>query len=103
MLHCPVATGVKHTMASPGVTHTLRGSLLIKVISKPTPSREDVDSVIALTYSKVLEAPQAQSMTLYLVEGNDIVFKHVHYSPTLWAAASARRPNQGHRRKTSRA
>ena len=72
-------------MAAPSVANTLRRSLLIKVISKPAPSREDVDSVIELTASKVVEALQAQSMTLYLVEGNDIVFKHVYYSPTLWA------------------
>jgi len=77
-------------MASPSVAHTLRRSLLIKVISKPTPSREDVDSVIELTSSKVVEALQAQSMTLYLVEGNDIVFKHIYYSPTLWADDPAR-------------
>ena len=25
-------------------------------------------------------------MTLYLVEGNDITFRHVYYSPTLWAS-----------------
>lgn len=24
-------------------------------------------------------------MTFYLVEGNDIVFKQIYYSPTLWA------------------
>jgi hypothetical protein len=41
--------------------------------------------VIELTASKVVEALQAQSMTLYLVEGNDIAFKQVYYSPTLWA------------------
>ena len=68
---------------------TLRRSLLIKVIAKPQPSREDVNSVIELTASKVVEALQAQSMTLYLVEGNDIVFKHVYYSPTLWRGNSA--------------
>ena len=55
------------------------------MISKPAPSREDVNSVIELTASKVVEALQAQSMTLYLIEGNDIVFKQVYYSPTLWA------------------
>jgi type II secretory ATPase GspE/PulE/Tfp pilus assembly ATPase PilB-like protein len=77
-------------MAPPPVAHTLRRSLLIKVISKPTPSREDVDSVIELTSSKVVEALQAQSMTLYLVEGNDIVFKHIYYSPTLWAGSPGR-------------
>ena len=72
-------------MASANIAGTLRRSLLIKVISKPAPSREDVNSVIELTASKVVEALQAQSMTLYLVEGNDIAFKHVYYSPTLWS------------------
>jgi type IV pilus assembly protein PilB len=72
-------------MASPNIAGTLRRSLLIKVISKPAPSREDVSSVIELTSSKIVEALQAQSMTFYLVEGNDIAFKHVFYSPSLWA------------------
>ncbi len=66
------------------LTGTLRRSLLIKVISKPAPSREDVNTVIELTASKVVESLQAQSMTLYLVEGGEIVFKQVYYSPTLW-------------------
>jgi hypothetical protein len=69
---------------SSNLTGTLRRSLLIKVISKPAPSREDVNSVIELTASKVVESLQAQSMTLYLVEGNEIAFKQVYYSPTLW-------------------
>jgi type II secretory ATPase GspE/PulE/Tfp pilus assembly ATPase PilB-like protein len=72
-------------MASSNIAGTLRRSLLIKVISKPAPSREDVASVIELTASKVVEALQAQSMTFYLVEGNEIAFKQVYYSPTLWA------------------
>lgn len=63
---------------------TLRRSLLLKVISKPAPSREDVSSVIELTAGKVVEALQAQSMTLYLVEGDQIAFRHVYYSPSLW-------------------
>ncbi len=72
-------------MATPNIAGTLRRSLLIKVISKPAPSKEDVSSVIELTASKVVEALQAQSMTFYLVEGNEIAFKQVYYSPTLWA------------------
>jgi len=72
-------------MASTNIAGTLRRSLLIKVISKPTPSREDVASVIELTAAKVVEALQAQSMTFYLVEGNEIAFKQVYYSPSLWA------------------
>ncbi len=66
------------------LTGKLRRSLLIKVISKPAPSREDVSSVIELTASKVVESLQAQSMTFYLVEGGEIAFKQVYYSPTLW-------------------
>ncbi|HYC70660.1 MAG TPA: ATPase, T2SS/T4P/T4SS family [Opitutaceae bacterium] len=72
------------------LTNTLRRSLLIKVISKPAPSREDVNSVIELTASKVVEALQCQSMTFYLVEGGEIAFKHVYYSPTLWGADKAK-------------
>ncbi len=71
-------------MAPPSIASALRRSLLIKIISKPAPSREDVASVIELTASKVVEALKAQSMTLYMLEGNDIVFRHIYYSPTLW-------------------
>ncbi len=76
-------------MATPNITGTLRRSLLIKIISKAAPSREDVNSVIELTASKVVEALQAQSMTFYIVEGNEIAFKNVYYSPTLWAKEPA--------------
>jgi type IV pilus assembly protein PilB len=72
-------------MATPSLANTLRRSLLIKIISKPAPSREDINSVVELTATKVVEALQAQSMTIYIVEGNDITFKNVYYSPTLWA------------------
>jgi len=71
-------------MAASNVAGALRRSLLIKVISKPAPSREDVASVIELTSSKVVEALMAQSMTFYLIEGNDITFKNIYYSPSLW-------------------
>ena len=71
-------------IATQGISGTLRRTLLLKVISKPQPSREDVSSVIELTSSRVVEALHAQSMTLYLIEGKEIAFKHVYYSPTLW-------------------
>ena len=77
-------------MALASLANTLRRSLLIKVISKPAPSREDMASVVELTASKVVEALQAQSMTLYMVEGNDIIFRHVYYSPSLWNGDKAR-------------
>ena len=73
------------SMAAPSIASALRRSLLIKIISKPAPSKEDVASVIELTASKVVEALQAQSMTLYMVEGNDIAFKQIYYSPSLWS------------------
>ncbi|MBI3887113.1 MAG: Flp pilus assembly complex ATPase component TadA [Opitutae bacterium] len=87
----PFALGAKsrapfQQAAQSALTGTLRRSLLIKVISKPAPSKEDVSSVIELTASKVVEALQAQSMTLYLVEGGEIAFKHIYYSPTLWGS-----------------
>ncbi len=78
-------------MANPkGISTQLRKTLLLKVLSKPQPSREDVDSVVELTSSKVVEALHAQSMTFYLVEGNEIAFKHVYYSPTLWSNSPER-------------
>ncbi len=79
-------------MAAPSIASALRRSLLIKIISKPAPSKEDVASVIELTASKVVEALQAQSMTLYLVEGNDIAFKQIYYSPSLWADDPKKEP-----------
>lgn len=39
-------------MAAPNAAGALRRSLLIKVIAKPAPNREDVTSVIELTASK---------------------------------------------------
>ena len=72
-------------MISSNLVGSLRRSLLIKVISKPTPSRADVASVIELAASKIVEALEAQSMTFYLVEGDAIAFRQVYYSPTLWA------------------
>jgi type IV pilus assembly protein PilB len=72
-------------MSSSTLAGPLRRSLLIKVISKPAPSREDVASVIELAAAKLVDALQAQSMTFYLVDGNEIAFKHVYYSPTLSA------------------
>src|SRR5580658_9476027 len=82
---CPSdGIAVPTSMAAPSIASALRRSLLIKIISKPQPSREDVASVIELTASKVVEALQAQSMTLYMVEGNDIAFKQIYYSPSLW-------------------
>lgn len=66
------------------ISSVLRRTLLVKVIAKTSPSREDIASIIELTSSRVVDAIQAQSMTFFLVEGGNIHFKHVYYSPTLW-------------------
>lgn len=50
-------------MASTNIAGTLRRSLLIKVISKPALSKEDVASVIELTASKVSPNSVAVLMT----------------------------------------
>jgi len=77
-------------MPAPALSGQLRRSLLLKILSKPAPSREDLNSVIELTSTKVVEQLQCQSMTLYLVEGDQISFRHVYYSPTLWEKDKAR-------------
>ncbi|HCJ11945.1 MAG TPA: secretion system protein E [Opitutae bacterium] len=74
---------------SPHVSKNLRRSLLLKIITKSTPTKEDVNSIIELTAGKVLDELHAQSMTLYLVDGTDIVFKYVYYSSSLWGENSA--------------
>ena len=68
----------------------LRRSLLLKILSKPAPSREDLSSVIELTATKIVELLQCQSMTVYIVEGEQISFRHVYYSPTLWGSDKAK-------------
>src|SRR5215212_3720276 len=72
-------------MRTSNISGRLRRSLLIKVISRQTPSRADIASVLELTASKVVEALQAQSITFYLVDGGQISIRQFYYSPTLWA------------------
>ena len=69
------------------ISKSLRHKLLLKIISKAQPKPEDVDAIIDLTSSKIVELLQAQSITFYLVQGDNICFKHVYYSPTLMPTA----------------
>ncbi|MGF1450996.1 MAG: ATPase, T2SS/T4P/T4SS family [Opitutales bacterium] len=62
----------------------LRRALLLKVISQKETRAEDVDSLIELTSSKIVEMLQAQSISFYLVQGKEIHFRYVYYSPTLY-------------------
>ncbi|MDP0500659.1 MAG: ATPase, T2SS/T4P/T4SS family [Verrucomicrobiota bacterium JB022] len=82
------------------ISGALRRTLLLKVISKPQPTREDVETVIELTSSRVVEALQAQSMTLYLLESDAISFKYVYYSPTLWEDEPSRQEEFSEKRQT---
>ena len=74
-------------MLTSNILSRLRRALLIKVISRQAPSRADVASVIELTASKLVEVLQAQSIAIYLVDGNQIAVRQVYYSPSLWADA----------------
>ena len=67
------------------LSKALKRSLLLKLLSKTTPTREDLDSVIELTATKIIDDLEVQSITLYLIEGDQIAFKYVYYSPSLWA------------------
>jgi type IV pilus assembly protein PilB len=77
-------------MPATSISSQLRRSLLLKILSKPAPGRDDLSSVIELTATKVVEQLQCQSMTLYLVEGEQIAFKQIYYSPTLWGTDKAK-------------
>ena len=48
-------------------------------------TKEDLDSIIELTATKIIDDLEAQSITLYLIENEQIAFKYVYYSPSLWA------------------
>lgn len=71
-------------MSESNLNKSLRRTLLLKVISHKESKPEDVNSVIELTSTEVVDLLSAQSMTFYLVEGNELVFKHVYYSPSLY-------------------
>lgn len=72
-------------LVTTNATRNLRRFLLLKIISKAAPGREDLPSIFELTSEKVLEMLGAQAMCVCLVEETEIAFKHVAHSPTLWA------------------
>ena len=80
-------------MIAPSMSGDLRRSLLRKILSNPAPNRDDLNSVVELTATKVVEELRCQAMTLYLLEGDKIVFKYVYYSPTLWGTEKLKEVN----------
>lgn len=81
------------------LSSSLRRTLLLKVITKAQPKPEDVDSVVELTSTKIVDLLQAQSMTFYLVQGSNIVFKYVYYSPSLMGPNRERETEFGQKRE----
>ncbi|MCD8482733.1 MAG: Flp pilus assembly complex ATPase component TadA [Verrucomicrobia bacterium] len=79
---------------------SLRRALLLKVLAKPQPSPEDLESVIELASNKVIEALEVQSMTLYLVQDSSICFRWVYYSKTFGMDDEAKRKEFERRRQT---
>lgn len=67
------------------LSKTLKRSLLLKILSKTTPTKDDLESIIELTATKIIDDLEAQSITLYLIENEQIAFKYIYYSPSLWA------------------
>jgi type IV pilus assembly protein PilB len=67
----------------------LRRALLLKVITQKEVKEEDVDSLIELTSSKIVDLLEAQSITFFLVQNNKIRFKYVYYSSSLFRGDKA--------------
>jgi type IV pilus assembly protein PilB len=61
-------------------------ALLRSLTSRKQLTEEDQDSVFDATIEKVLEAVQAQAITVYLIDhdAGEIEFKYSYSSPTLW-------------------
>ena len=93
LLHSPYHSGLPlfvRMQPPPQLSSSLKKTLLLKLLSKNEPSREDLQAVIDMMAARVVEALQAQSISIYLIEGQNIQFKYVYYSPTLWADDAAK-------------
>jgi len=87
-------------MPTPSLSNHLRKTLLIKLLSKSEPSKEDFKTLVKLMATKIIESLQAQSISIYLVEGQNIAFKYVYYSPTLWGSDEQKKVKFEEQRKT---
>ncbi len=69
----------------PYETNRVVSSLLRTLVSKRTPTREDLDTVLCITIQKVVEALRAEAITLYLVDADKTIhFAYVYYSNSLY-------------------
>lgn len=66
-------------------------TLLKRLVSKRALSQADFDTVIDLTIQKIVEAIEAEAITLFLREDDGIHFSHVYYSEHLYAGDPALR------------
>ncbi len=76
---------------SPQLSSSLKKTLLLKLLSKSQTSQEDLKGLIEMISIRVVEALEAQSVSIYLIEGQNVQFKHVHYSPSLWASQTEKK------------
>ncbi len=81
------------------LSRQLRKTLLLKVISNKEPKPEDIDSILEFTSQQIVELLMAQSITFYLVQGNEIHFKHIYYSRTLYSGDPQREAEFNQRRE----
>lgn len=63
---------------------SLKKALLLKLLAKNQPEKEDLDGLLETVSQRVAEALEAEAVSVYLVDGPKIRFKHVYYTPTLW-------------------
>jgi type II secretory ATPase GspE/PulE/Tfp pilus assembly ATPase PilB-like protein len=77
-------------MVTSNLLGALRRSLLSKVICRLPPTRADISAAIESMAAKLVETLQAQSISFYVVEGKNISFTQVCYSPSLWAGDASR-------------
>jgi len=77
-------------MPNSRLSESLRRKLLVKIISDKDLNQKEIDSVIEMTSTNIVEMMDAQSMTFFLLIGDKIRFSYVYYSPTLYAGDSAK-------------
>lgn len=60
-------------------------ALLKTLLAKRPLTQDDMDAVFSLTIQKVIDAIQAQAITIFLLDAEShICFSHVYYSPSIY-------------------
>jgi type II secretory ATPase GspE/PulE/Tfp pilus assembly ATPase PilB-like protein len=67
------------------LSNSLKKALLLKLLSQHQPESSELPQLLEMISQRVAEALSAEAVSIYLLEGPEIHFKHVYYNPTLWA------------------